>query len=540
MAKLLATLAVLAGALLIPGAASAAGDASCATVNGKTQITYRAPSGASNNIVFRLSKDHACYQFINGDIGVVGPVTIESMSPTPSSCGGGSGYSSCRHGWMRNLTGRPPDASGGQALDGRDTSYKGSLYGGSLPVTLSGPTSVVKAVSDTNNNCPGNSPTNECLQFAAVLTILDTIPSDAGNMFRPPMYGTTASVSQTKRWSDLDWSGVARLSRSGVSGIPSMAQLKRRFEEVQLEAVNNYQGRKFHPEDNFQAEEYHGKIADTNAAALLRLTLDDIDFSNAEHKKAAAAVIQFGYDLAWMYQQGGYWWDHSNGRQAIAAFAADLFGDAGLIGAVRSGNGDREGAMTYISQTTGRALFGESCSESAYWDNQRDSSAGTKFCRDPYGYIDGPEVYSSCCLHGGLVAGTLAVRLTGTASTYNRDAALEYGARRYTFGSWAAPDPCKAASAGGGPNGQGGCITGSPSRGQDGLNGNHGANKDLITGNVGMFSSFVQSMKSRFYDCAIDGNCSSQTQGNDSGNSGGSDDPVEDLVPNPPPSVTVE
>lgn len=517
MRRILASSLTIAMGLFFANDVSAAGNASCSVSGGKTFVRYAAPSGPDNDIVFVLGGTHTCYTFGNGDIGVVGPVTLEGITPThTSSCASGG---QCRSGWMKNVTGLPP-REGGQAFDSRDSSFDEALFGGGFPQTLTGPASAIKAVSDTVNNCPGNKATAECLQYAAVLTVLDAVPSNSSDLLRPSFYGRTASIQETPRLSELDWSGVASLDSSAVSNVPSMAAIGRRFEEVQLEAVNNYQGRKFHPEDNFQAEEYHGKIADTNAAGVLRLTLNDVDLANPVHKKAVAAVLQYGYDMAWMYARGGRWSDHSNGRQAIAAFAATLIGDPELISAVQSGHGDREGTTIQYGQNAGRGLFGQNCSEEIYWQNQRDSRSGNKFCADPYGYIDGPSVYQHCCLHGGLVAGPLAVYLTGSTVAYNRDATLDYGYRRFSFGAWSSPDPCLAASAGGGPNGRGGCITGSPSRAADELNAAHGSQADYITGNTGLFHGFVESMKDVFYQCAVEGTCTSDPR-----------EPIEEVSP---------
>src|SRR3990167_7840944 len=99
-------LSLMAGlALLIPAIESSA--ATCASV------TYAAPSGSTNNIVFVFDKAYQCGQFANGDVWVT-PYPAASLKITSMSPAATTG----RHGYEVN-----PSSKTKQGFDNRIAGY---------------------------------------------------------------------------------------------------------------------------------------------------------------------------------------------------------------------------------------------------------------------------------------------------------------------------------------------------------------------------------------------------------------------------------
>jgi hypothetical protein len=516
-------LATIVTLMIISGVSSAAGDANCQHTGGELVLTYEAPSGPQNNIVFHIDDGgnldcSDVFTFATGDLGIVGPVTLNRIEPDPTDC---PEEPSCRHGWEKN----PCINCDLQGVDGRGErgSFAATRYGGSFPQSIPAGTSVLKAVSMVSCDGP-----DECLQYAAVLTVVSSAPADPSNTFRTPYIGPT-KPSNYLTFDDLDFSTWSVLDCSGVSDMPTFAEVARRFQEVQMgEYIGKDTNRGIHATDNDMGEAYHGSLSPTVGGAVMRMSCDDFDpYNDPDSRQAIINYVQYGYDLTWAFHLGYNWNTHSMGRHLPATVAAQLLGDADLITAIQNRAEGREYRMYYFSPVAGRALWGDSCTEDQYWNYYRGTGT-TKNCRDPYGYIDGPLRYPNCCFNQGAYANAMGAIFSGVRTLYDREAMIDVAYRFYDFGYWGnPPDPCLAPSQGGGPNGTD-CIR-DPNPGTnprlDDENLYCGSGCILVehgggTKNSGRWSSaiwraFGENFKLEFFDCAYAGTCSGLNVGLD-------------------------
>lgn len=355
-------------------------------------VTYSAPSGAANNIVFTFEKQYRCGQFANGDWWVSpdspgGTVRLTAISP--------SGVAG-KHGFEIN-----PASVSEQAFDTEaEVPFNSDLFP-PLPVSVSGGASVVKAVSIVPN--PLSRP---ALQFAAVLTVLDVPLANSSEYFRPAYFGATKTMF---RVADVNLSLLPRLPTSAaVTSGGTIASVKQSYQGVRLDHVGNFTARDIHPKDSMP--DYGAQIATNNAVALLRMSSDDFNpASNSEHLSALVNYLQMAIDLHAMSLGGTTWTPnggHSLGRKLPLAFAAHVFtsaeAKAAFTSAIAASSFD-EDLHVYRSPVNNKVLFGLARSELNYWQSVWSGGGrGARDVRDPYGLIDGggAEVgaaYQVCC-----------------------------------------------------------------------------------------------------------------------------------------------
>lgn len=386
---------VFAATLVLPlTGCGSGGDDAATTANVCPNITYSAPSGAANNIVFTFDKAYTCGQFANGDWWVAGdaggPVTITSI--TPAASGG-------RNGFEVN-----PTSTIQQAFDSNaSVTYNATLMP-ALPLIVSGVSSVVKAVSKPVTGLPE-------LQFAAVLTVVSTPVVNSSTVFRPGYFGATGKTFYTVP-SSATVSGLPVATHTPV-GVPStagftIASIETRYQHVQIDHSAGWKGRDMHPEDNMT--DYGAEIARDNAVSLLRMLLSDFNYSDATHKKALVNYLQMAIDLKSIAAEGGGWdadGGHGNGRKLPLLFANKVFGGADFSDAIAA-SAFSEDQQVYRS-VTGEVLWGKAGIESDYWRTTRGAlgeltAGGAKDIRDYYGRIDGGgyqvgllNEYQVCC-----------------------------------------------------------------------------------------------------------------------------------------------
>jgi len=402
-------------------------------------------------ITFTFDTPTSCGQFANGDYWVApasagGKVTLTALAPD---------FNGSENGFEIN-----PADKNAQGFDSRITGFDATLVP-ALPYAASGGQSVVKAISvdATDTNC------RPCLQTAAVLTVLDAPPAGSGaGLFRPPYFGADKPEYSV---SDMELSLLPSLPP--VADAPTLDWVVQRFSRVQLDHKENWTGRDMHPVENMP--DYGADIGRDSGDGALRLMLND---SVADKTPAAIAYVQAGIDLYHM-RLGGVSWPpnggHSSGRRLPIALAATLLGHDGMKAALAGVDRDTfgESGLLYLSSEANQVLFGQSCSEHAYWQNQTDQS-GSRTCRDPYQLIDGGEVpggsYQGCCNSQTWKGTALALWLMpDVRCVFDDEWFMQYVDRWVSQGAWAAPDTC-APSDGNpanegvtyGPDGNGGCI----------------------------------------------------------------------------------
>jgi hypothetical protein len=364
-----------------------------------------------------------------------------------------------RNGWQPNPTTL-------QAFDDRLTASFLPNLQPALPYNAPANTSILKAVSKTDNTtCSYNQWETCILRTAAVLTVLGEVPeNDGASVFRPAFFGATKRLFSTAAIrTDL----LPTLSPAPTNA-PSLSVLTSRFSRPQLD-VYGWQWRALHPEEH--GPNYGADIARDNGDAALRLTLSD---PLSAKMPLLIAYLQYGIDLYGMMQNGMRYpasGGHGAGRKLPLAFTALLLDDTQMKDFVRTApaNFFSESGDTTPGVVSGEPLFGQDSGEENYWDVLIDYNApGSRTVKDPYGFIDGGHIpgtsYQSINLGPG--KGTaLAVRLIpGLATVFNDNNFLLYLDRWSTLGAWTQPDLCApmTGTCSAGPNAGQSCTSASP------------------------------------------------------------------------------
>jgi len=292
-------------------------------------IGETASSVSQYGVTWTFSTSKTVGQYVNGDWWVIGPVTINSVSPAPS---GG------RNGSMVNPT-------RDQAYDSRVAAYDASL-GVSYPVTLSAGKSLVSSYSwpdtATHTDLIGHnvSSSHHALKTAAVLTVVSSAPP--ADAFRPPLIGASKPVFRT---SDIQTNLLPKLAEPGSYNNMLVArdlgkticeQYGRYFERPWLHHSSDWQGRQIHPTDNMP--NYHREVYNlvADGAGLLLLDHDDIE-------ELLYPFLQVGIDMYYATVSGGE--QDSSLHKWPVIFAGILFNNSAMKNT--SWGGYRTDRMTY-------------------------------------------------------------------------------------------------------------------------------------------------------------------------------------------------
>lgn len=377
-----------------------------------------------HSVTFAFDKAYPCGTFANGDYWVTptqldGSVAIISITPA---------YTGAANGFEVN-----PSSVTYQGFDSTAADFDPSIVP-ALPYSARAGQSVVKAIS-----LAGDDKTS--LDTAVVLTVLGAVPPDNGaSVFRPPYFGVDKPLYST---TNLRMDRLPRLA--AIPGTPTLADLNKRFERLQLDHQLWWSANRIHPKQNMP--NYGASIATDTAVAALRLMIDD---DAVAKRMLAIRYSQYGIDLA-AARRGGLHFNadggHRLGRKLVLTLTSLLLDDAGIAALVRDAPYGmyQEDGQLYYSATAGKVLFGKQCTESDYWHNQNTGS-GSRDCRDPYGYIDGGEQpglgYQFCCTAKPYKATALVLRLMpDLRCVWTGTDLIDYADRWVAFGTWAQPDP---------------------------------------------------------------------------------------------------
>lgn len=442
-------------------------------------VTYAAPSGSANNIVFSFDKAYRCGQFANGDWWASadsgGSVTITAITPASDAVNG-------RNGFEVNPSLTTKEAFDKKAYDSATVALK--IYDATLlptlplliaPAATTDYHSVVKAASVSSYSTDIERPT---LQFAAVLTVTKQPIDNSTSYLRPGYFGPLAN----KKLYAVDSLNLAALPKYPVSTLPSastytLSMVAQRFQGVQLDHIADFRGRSIHPIDNMTATGYGAEIATDVGVGLVRMLLDDFNPTDSVHRAALMGYLQMAVDLRSMALGGTKWpanGGHANGRKLPFVFAAWLMSSVAsdfTSAMTTSGLTFSEDEMVYYSNATGSqvALYGKppvggtaDAKDADYWKTTITSANGTneaarqgaRDLRDPYGYIDGGgyeigSAYQSCCTAMPWRYTVLALRMLNLKSAWNNNALFDYVDRWDSVGVIATPDPCAPYTASG-------------------------------------------------------------------------------------------
>lgn len=432
-----------------------------ASVNTCSTVSYFSRN-TSTEIKWTFDKAYTCGQFANGDWWVVGPAVITSITPN---------YTGKYNGWEVN-----PTPTGMQGFDGRSNLNFNPSRVLPLPYTAKPGDSIVKAISRniTNDSC--ESVDRPCLLTAAVLTVLGSVPPDNGaTVFRPPYVGTSKPLYSTN---SLRLDLLSSLPRVPTAGSGDMSGIKDRFRPLQLDHLSYGYGRALRPIENLP--DYGALIGRDTNTAILKLLLD---YPIEQKKSALINLIQYGIDLYQMHILGHSWNQGglTTGRRPLLAFTAIMLDNSSMKDLLRNNKYTTSQMFEEDAKVQrgkgGVALYGDvSSGEYGYWSTiSTNGSSGDKMVADPYGYIDGGsrpgDNYTNIIAPANKAATVIAILMPSIKDAWNHtelQEVIDYTNRYYTFGLWASPDPCAPYSGSMsdygkkfGPNGSGGCITGS-------------------------------------------------------------------------------
>ena len=380
-------------------------------------------------ITWYFDKQYEYGTFANGDYWVLGPVIITKIEPD---------FNGNNHGWMVN----PSDFTF-HAYDSRIGAFNASLVP-SLPYTAKAGESVIKAISvDTSlASC------RPCLETAAVLTVLGSVPPNSGkSSFRPPYFGNKKPSYST------DSLNLNLLPSYKFSNPPAIEGFGGGIKRVQLDHKIDWMGDYMHPKSNLP--NYGANIANRNNEIALRLMLND---SIEDKRNLTIYYVQEGIDLYELSRLGASWTAGGGifeGRKLPIALAGILLENDTIKNWIANSGRYQfgENSQTNFSKNAGVALYFQdrmlswSYIEGRYWLDMTGKDISAKTESDPYGYIDGGMVpgasYMDCCINNPLKGSALAVRLMPQLdSIWNHRHMLEFADRYKYHGIWTQPDPC--------------------------------------------------------------------------------------------------
>ncbi|MCP5067766.1 MAG: hypothetical protein GY946_14490 [bacterium] len=338
--------------------------------------------------------------------------TVDITKMSPSGTGSGS---SLRHGWISNPGLMTEWGMDGRVLgaDGVGSPLNPSTSSPYSVDTSKGTQSILKAISllDTGSSCRtknSDGVTRKCFQHVEVLTVLDSVPADAGTtVMRPAYFGDDKRLVSLD---DVDWSVLPELTvptrPSGLATIEDWDDALYAMEAVKpdwgygysaiesIAPLENYPGvtNGYNPngqnliwKNSFQVV-YAASGADIAKRDLLRIRL-------LQHGLDLYGIVKYGdgnlheYGGGW-YPKGGY----GTGRYAAVLYAAVLVDD----------NEDRVGHMNdklstvlkrqsfaetgQITFGVNQALYGASAAEGGHGSNPSSSNT---VAADPAGLKDG-------------------------------------------------------------------------------------------------------------------------------------------------------
>lgn len=369
----------------------------------------QASSVSQYGITWTFDGTYPVGQYVTGDWWVVGPVTIESVSPDPTDGRNGSML----------------DPVGSQDYDDRAGNHEAGLRV-SFPLTVEGTHSLVSSISHPEEPECTNGSSDAWLTYdgdcqrgpihtQAILTIVDQAPP--ADAFRPPYAGPD---KPSHRASDVCWDALPKLA--GPAELPDAEALLRHVERPWVDHLGSWVMQHGCATHNMYC--YGREIGNIVAQLATYVLLD-----TPQQQTLAIRLIQLGIDNHGVLQAGGGWpgdGGHFNGRKLPIVLAGSLLGDAAMASpGLDVGNEDR---MTYYG-SDGIARWGRDC-DSCYFASGCDYAGacmnGAKDCRDPAGLEDGCADYRNCCTSVTWVGEALAVHAMGQRQAWGHDAFFDY------------------------------------------------------------------------------------------------------------------
>ncbi len=341
--------------------------------------------------------------FITGDPWVVGPLTVVSVSPSPTAG---------RHGSMVN------PKPGEQAYDDRGGQFDAEAAA-SFPLLLGADSSLVSSISKEEGAEVKNL---GALRVQAVLTVVAAPQSPTA--FRPAYAGAEKRIFDAQSMRD---DILPNLQAPGSA--PDTAVLAERFSRPRIDHLSSWTIQNSCAEQNWDNGPgrhacYGREYVDVVSHAALAVMLD-----TPSRDELARRLVQLGIDNHGVVRAGGDWspnGGHHSGRKWPIVFAARMLDDCELlaVGQLPPRTFGEDGQTYYGENNT--ALFGQSCGSNQTYFQDGCSGGGSKDCRDPAGLVDGCSDYRDCCTSRYWIGEALAARLIGAVEIWNHDPFFDY------------------------------------------------------------------------------------------------------------------
>ena len=357
-------------------------------------------------ITWTFAQPASVGRFITGDWWVVGPVTVQSVSPAPTAD---------RHGSVVN-----PPAGDKQGYDGRmahfDTSLRAQFPLNLKPGDSLVSTSSVDAIGDrTADTVPGQYCRGP-LRTAAVLTCVDAPPP--GDAFRPAYVGTWRTIFTA---SQLRRDRLPGLQAPGA--VPDVKPYERYLERIWLDHQREWVNRMMHPLENMP--DYGREITNIVSDVGLLVLLDDPDRTR---ETLLLRFIQKGIDYYGVVQSDDNLWigngGHNSGRKWPILFAGLMLGHEGMSHVKATFQEDQQTyhgpgyrgqkALWTISPGNPNARHEEVAADR--WETFGDQRGNNGTKAEGYRKLNGPT----------WVGEALAARLTGMVDCWNHPAFFDY------------------------------------------------------------------------------------------------------------------
>lgn len=409
---------------------------------GGGSATY-ASSVSQWGITWRFTQSKQVGQFCNGDWWVVGPVTIDLISPPCQTVNG-----RVINGAMINPT---PDGTHGYDstlfAPYSDQRYQTSLNVGigvaaGNPLTVQAGSSLISVISQMTTPPSGSF---SQLATAAVLTVLATAP--ASGAFRPPYTGTDKTIRHNE--SELDYSVLGNLAPTG--SVPVLADTAARFQRVWLDHTPSWVSRYMHPVENMP--DYGRDFTSLFGTGALLLQLN---YTQAEKRDLLVRLTQIGIDHFANVQNGCVWegvGGQCSGRKFPILLAGAVLHDASML-AIGT---NYPSAYYGPSSPNNRSQFGEDC-QTFYVEQSSPGVFNWGYGGYTLANVGVPEwgnnhttwptndhaswtqdSYRRCCTANAWVGQTLAARIMGLRDEWAHPAYFDYMDRfmqTETAGQW--------------------------------------------------------------------------------------------------------
>ena len=361
-------------------------------------------------------------QFVNGDYYVVGPVTVTSISPPPTTA------APYRNGSVRNL----PSFND---LSGFDDRVSSGRFSASMrvytPLALNPGDSLVSSISvSTVGTLPavmrGFDATTSPVRTVSILTVLNQQP--AADAFRPSYCQRSQTIY---RAGNLRRNLLPSLPRPAST--PSLAEFEGYFRRPWID-VNQFL---FDAPVEYMPN-YGREVGFAVSYASLIIMLD---FPAQQKERLTNYLVQYGIDLFGCLEAGynGWpaWGGHGNGRKLPIVLAGTLLGETRMqqVGSQYTNKFGEDMHTIYVNQTPPSGAYQQAWQGASvvYAGHLGVSGESVNAGWGPYEHLQPSnwknsigEDYRRCCTSTTWVGQALAMRLLQQVSNWGHPAFFDY------------------------------------------------------------------------------------------------------------------